>query len=68
MINFEMQVNSERLANQYRDQLLFLMNQVEEVADNYAYALTECGVRVEFLEDLNQVRDAVSNYKSNQRG
>jgi len=71
MINFENQVSSERLAAQYRDQLLFLLNQVEETSDNYAYALTECGVRVEVTDKLNQLRElryAVENFKASQRG
>jgi len=68
MTNHELRVNNERLAAQYLDQLLYLLNQVEEASDNYAYTLSECGVRVDLHEDLNQLRDAVSNYKANKRG
>ena len=68
MINFEMKVNSERLATQYRGQLLSLLNEIEEAADNYSYELSQCGVRVEVLDELNQLRDAVSAYKAKQRG
>lgn len=68
MINFEMQVNSERLAAQYRDQLLFLLNQVEEISSSYVHALIECDVPAEVLDNVDKLSNAVSNYKVSQRG
>jgi len=67
MIDFEIQVNSERLATQYRDRLLFLLNQVEEASGSYLHALSLCGAHC-VPDDMNQLLDAVSNYKTNQRG
>ena len=67
MIDFEIQVNSERLATQYRDRLLFLLNQVEEASGSYLHSLSLCGAQC-VPDDMNQLLDAGSNYKTNQRG